>query len=128
MQEIKFRAFDTRTKHFINLCREPEYCYDGYYFISPENGAVVEVFNDQSDTYPSICEEEFEVTQYSGVKDSNGKEIYEGDIIKKPNGEIEAVIFCDGVFCVKNKNHPLWRIANNCEVIGNIYKNADLLE
>ncbi len=81
------------------------------------------------------------IGQYAGLKDKNGKEIYEEDIIKIKhkfdNTEyICEIIYIDGAFRTKKfifgsyYDCLYYWYANDCEieVIGNIYDNPELLE
>ena len=87
-----------------------------------------------------LCEREGHsaavVMQFTGLHDKNGKDIYEGDILKykfSVLGGMDEVIFTDGMFRLKDDYIPeagfrtVSNVENYCEVIGNIHDNPELL-
>ena len=76
-----------------------------------------------------------ELMQYTGLKDKNNKEIYEGDILlDRNNKKPYKVIFKNGSFRAEFEGdfeeHSFDLIdvvAQGCEVVGNIYENPELL-
>jgi len=79
-------------------------------------------------------EEEVEIMQFTGLKDKNGKGIYEGDILRKLTGEkivIHPIIpiqrFYEEHCSPYNDDWMTW-CDQDYEVIGNIYENPELLK
>ena len=73
------------------------------------------------------------IGQYTGLHDKNGKEIYEGDLIKYGSDAPLEVIYRESCFCYNQKSRYISRLQifdniNKIEVIGNIHENPELLE
>ena len=141
---IKFRAWDKKNKWM---------CHVGELYLPRddfENGAVIDVYplkdediKDLDDPWYEIIQPNFVLIQNTGLKDKNGKEIYEGDIVQTKNKfdkvvqerEItfgELVDYNEGYkikvgigFNIHNKDKGCFEYTE--EVIGNIYENPNLL-
>jgi len=125
MREIKFRAWDSVKRNMMQIGDFPLYH-------EPDNGLHSGWSGEGGDWDSHV------LMQYTGLKDKNGVEIYEGDILSMlvEDGYICQVTWNDktAVFCCKYKDHQKFNNSDHlygaelCEVIGNIYQNPELLE
>lgn len=135
MREIKFRAWDKINKTMCQV-RDIDFLADGSInsiLISVHYRLVVAIQISDEDIdfdFPIRRGGEYEIMQFTGLLDKNGKEIYEGDIYRYANDRPAVVEFEKGVFGYRIFNHvkPLFTggTENKHEVIGNIYENPDL--
>jgi len=121
MREIKFRAWDrlrNRMSESFNLD-----CLHYGYFIDKEGTLEASTF------YLCDCE----IVQYTGLKSKNGKEIYEGDIIRwYPNSRAKSDVIIEwlragfGFGSWYDDDFP--DTEKESIIIGNIYENPKLLK
>lgn len=79
---------------------------------------------------------DIKLMQSTGLTDKNGKEIFEGDVVKMAKNVYseptyyEAVRHRDGAYRLESKRYgcELWLRHTDCEIAGNIYENPELVE
>ena len=106
----------------IDYIRNGEIIYGNYYFDGKYH-FIDKCFEHRKEVYAKS------VSQFTGLKDIEGKEIYEGDIILGYNNP-HVVTFADGAFYLTYKNSSV-RLSRTCgalKIIGNIFENPELTQ
>ena len=135
MREIKFRAYDKNDGMFYNIQNGIEFSDLSHY-----------TFRDFLGNSDAIGDyHKWEIMQFTGLKDKNGKEIYERDIVKEVKNpydnitDIGIVVYKENIACFVIESERFGYCMLNegntkrdgklkySEVIGNIYENKNLL-
>ena len=125
MREILFRGKTLDVSEWVYGYYVQQYGTDAIYFKeSDENG--FERLLIYSET----------VGQYTGLRDRNGRKIFEGDIVKCSDGENYQVVFeqrnNSAYFGLATTENDTWVfediITSNLAIVGNIYDNPELLK
>lgn len=134
MREIKFRVLINNRIYYQDK-------YDKYgdnltsIDICKKTITITEFYN-YKDVY-RFDDEEVKLMQYTGVKDKNGKEIYEKDIVSCNKYKNIVVFFENGCFKVRYPKNDTTNIIctldtflekYKCKISGNVYENPELLE
>ncbi len=122
MRELKFRAWDVTNKKMLDRV-----------LAGPGDPCSI-VWNEDRKEWLHFDEACGTIMQFTGLKDSQGKEIYEGDIIKGSydygsfGNPVEAVTYENGTW---NYSYALQDTGEHSErdweVIGNIYEHEELI-
>lgn len=123
-REIKFRAWDKANKEMLEV--------EALFFVT---GGIKTFQKGKGERF--LHKNLSVLEQFTGLRDKNGKEIYEGDIfiakiLPTSTGRHVKVVFEAPTFDVEDKNGDrawnLYSVITNGEVIGNIHENPELLK
>jgi uncharacterized phage protein (TIGR01671 family) len=123
---FKFRVWDKKNNLYFGCDYPPR-----WYNVDELYGDVDEIFIEGM--YKIANDDDYVLEQCTGLKDKNGKLIYEGDILKTLDGSICFVVWIGISFWVESPGSEAKDLEHDsfyehCEVIGNIHENPELLK
>lgn len=125
MREIRFRGKSIETGKWV---------YGDLRVVCAEDGEVTICYpykHEVSGLHVVVASPVIPATvgQYTGLRDKNGVEIYEGDVLRAESGKIYEVIFGQGAYRIKHSTCKLLLVDGwYYEVIGNIHDSPEMLK
>jgi len=127
MREIKFRAWDKKNEAYLY---DVQNASDMFSNVKCENGENTDC--DEECFAGFLYDERYDIEQFTDMKDINGNDVYEGDIVEVYRQGIDEVVFANGSFgLIPNQYHqfePLSELDGGIKKIGNVHTNHELLE
>ena len=120
MRDIKFRAWDKKKNDWFDEDGGDLYIELNGNINFGWNGEIMDDYTDR-----------IILMQYTGRKDSEGNEIYEGDILQSEHYFKYQMVFKGDCWRCESLKHSRLKnrfIGSNLKIIGNIYENPELLE
>ena len=124
-RKIKFRVWDKKKSRFVDFGTVDIRIDDGEYTVIPNSQAYI-----GDTTHDYYDDTRWEITQYTGMKDKNGVEIYEGDILKQTyhNKEFGVVTYNELSGMYTTCSHSVrCNVEEDSIIKGNIYENPELI-
>lgn len=132
MRALKFRAWDKKLKQMVHVL-EMQFLFES------EDGIWIKGYDNSSIDH-EIFPENLELMQWTGLKDRNGVNIYECDIVETRSGGMRIIVWRNGAFHSQEigwkensgmATHPVffWGLTPDLcpTVIGNIHQNPELV-
>jgi uncharacterized phage protein (TIGR01671 family) len=137
MMEIKFRVWDNEDGYMIESKSSVASILEKHIRGFPQKG----LDGKGGDYSPEVLPTKYTLMQYTGLKDKNGKEIYEGDVVRESGDKHPSVVeLREGAFQLVHNHYNLAGnvtglyeqvlgfLTEPVEIIGNIYENPKLIE
>ena len=118
-REIKYRAWVKKDKEIVEIL----------YLETREDGLVAVLYKDNSKI--TLGKYAIKIMQYTGLKDSEGYEIYEDDIVwNEWDEEYQVVIFDEGEYKLMGESHiqNLYDELDYIDIRGNVYEDFEIIK
>ena len=140
MREVKFRAWDSEANIMVYSDHRTRKLYDVYYGFEMNESGLLECRWEGDFTESHVLDGGTldNIMQYTGLKDKNSKEIYEGDILEvydrkgeNPIANVE-VYWNNGYWDAKDSRDDCFRSCyagfSKNKIIGNVHENPELIK